>query len=497
MSTPSNVPLPPNPGYGADGQQPEQYAQGNQPSQYGQAAPAAPEYGSTPAYGETPQYGQYGEQPPAPQYAQTAPAAPEYGQAAPAYEQPGQVSYDQAAPAPEYGQASAPAYGAVPQSPQPEQPGVWQAAPSAGYDAYAAQQPGVAAAAYAGNGEPTLDQPYYGCSLPEAFLRFWKKYATFSGRASRSEFWWWELIASLATLLFFLLDFVTRDNAANGFVSFLQMAWSLAILVPSLALAVRRLHDTNRAGWWLAIFYGVMFVGYIVLIVGAGVAIFSGLGYGLGAGDGYGAAAAGGVVAIVIGGLLVLVPSIVWLVFMVGGPKPEGARFDKPSQRYGTPVNAYNQPYGAPAAPAPGAPYGAPEAHGAYGNPYEAAPAPYADPNAAGYGAAQPAAPAGTTYGEQPATTPVYGEQAPAYGAPTTPEYGAAPAASGVPAYGEQPATSTYGAAPVPTYGEQPSAVPSVPLPTTPTAASEPAATQEPAQTPYGQDNPYQNGANA
>lgn len=40
-----------------------------------------------------------------------------------------------------------------------------------------------------------LDKPYYGCSFQEAFLRFWKKYTVFKGRASRSEFWWWVLAA--------------------------------------------------------------------------------------------------------------------------------------------------------------------------------------------------------------------------------------------------------------------------------------------------------------
>jgi uncharacterized membrane protein YhaH (DUF805 family) len=80
------------------------------------------------------------------------------------------------------------------------------------------------------------------------------KYADFTGRASRSEYWW-----------FFL--FVLLVSAATSVVSnTLGALFSLAVLLPSLAAATRRLRDTNRSGWWQLIAL-VPVVGIIVLIV--------------------------------------------------------------------------------------------------------------------------------------------------------------------------------------------------------------------------------------
>jgi len=80
------------------------------------------------------------------------------------------------------------------------------------------------------------------------------KYADFNGRATRSEYWW-----------FFL--FIVLVSAATSVVSnTLGTLFSLAVLVPSLAAATRRLHDTNRSGWWQLVCL-VPVVGLIVLIV--------------------------------------------------------------------------------------------------------------------------------------------------------------------------------------------------------------------------------------
>jgi len=68
----------------------------------------------------------------------------------------------------------------------------------------------------------------------EAITRGFKNYVNFSGRASRSEFWWW-------TLLSFVL----------GLIPIVGFIYGLAALIPSIALCVRRLHDTGRCGWWL------------------------------------------------------------------------------------------------------------------------------------------------------------------------------------------------------------------------------------------------------
>ena len=83
------------------------------------------------------------------------------------------------------------------------------------------------------------------------------KYATFSGRATRPEYWWWFLAT---IILFTVLGLIDGGLIAPmmGFETFspdagqpVSMVVSLALLLPNLAVAVRRLHDTDRSGWWL------------------------------------------------------------------------------------------------------------------------------------------------------------------------------------------------------------------------------------------------------
>ena len=88
----------------------------------------------------------------------------------------------------------------------------------------------------------------------EAINSCFAKYATFDGRASRSEFWWWCLFTFLASAAFGILS----QKLAGVF--------SLLVLLPSLAVAVRRLHDTDRSGWFLLLWL-VPVIGWIVLIV--------------------------------------------------------------------------------------------------------------------------------------------------------------------------------------------------------------------------------------
>jgi uncharacterized membrane protein YhaH (DUF805 family) len=87
-----------------------------------------------------------------------------------------------------------------------------------------------------------------------------ERYAQFDGRAGRAEYWWFFLANLLISVALNVLG-----RAADLFV-FVGWLVSLALLVPALAVAVRRLHDTSRSGWWLLIVL-VPFVGWIVLIV--------------------------------------------------------------------------------------------------------------------------------------------------------------------------------------------------------------------------------------
>lgn len=92
-----------------------------------------------------------------------------------------------------------------------------------------------------------------------------RQYANFSGRATRSEFWWFNLALFLFSLIFGLL--VGLLMVATGVdLSWLSTIFGLAILLPCLAVTVRRLHDTGRSGW--NVLWGfVPYVGGIIMIV--------------------------------------------------------------------------------------------------------------------------------------------------------------------------------------------------------------------------------------
>lgn len=145
-------------------------------------------------------------------------------------------------------------------------------------------------------GAVPLWAPYYGAPIGEAAQRFFKKYATFTGRASRSEYWWWTLISSAVSIVLNVIMSVagaagsTTDATGatvpgpGAVVGIILLAiWALAVMVPSLALVVRRLHDVNFSGW-------------MVLI-----------------------------------GLVPFLGSLALLVFMILPSKPEGQRFDVPA----------------------------------------------------------------------------------------------------------------------------------------------------------------------
>jgi uncharacterized membrane protein YhaH (DUF805 family) len=93
-----------------------------------------------------------------------------------------------------------------------------------------------------------------------------RKYAVFSGRARRKEYWMFALVNIVISIILSALQFATRDE--NGFSVFAIVSglYSLAILLPSLGVGVRRLHDTGRSGWWWFIVL-VPFIGAIVLLV--------------------------------------------------------------------------------------------------------------------------------------------------------------------------------------------------------------------------------------
>jgi len=98
------------------------------------------------------------------------------------------------------------------------------------------------------------------------FLAALKKYAVFEGRARRREFWFFVLFVLIIEIVLNIVDRFTGTYNAEYGAGLLCGIFMLAVLIPSLAVGARRLHDTGRSGWWLLIGL-VPIIGAIVLIV--------------------------------------------------------------------------------------------------------------------------------------------------------------------------------------------------------------------------------------
>ena len=144
--------------------------------------------------------------------------------------------------------------------------------------------------------DPGLGQPWYGIGFLPAFVRAFKKYAVFSGRASRGEYWWFALGSySISGVLWLAawsiglrsgISFVDYSPpsppSAIKWVFYVAMhAWQLGSLIPSLAVAFRRLHDVNKSGWWYFATFGsgvaAMAIQFLMLAPGVFTVLLFGL----------------------------------------------------------------------------------------------------------------------------------------------------------------------------------------------------------------------------
>lgn len=98
------------------------------------------------------------------------------------------------------------------------------------------------------------------------YIEVLKKYTVFSGRARRKEYWFFVLFNVLVSIALTFIDGVTGTLSAESGVGLLSGLYGLAVLVPSIAVGVRRLHDIGRSGWWLLIVL-VPLLGVLVLLV--------------------------------------------------------------------------------------------------------------------------------------------------------------------------------------------------------------------------------------
>lgn len=233
-------------------------------------------------------------------------------------------------------------------------------------------------------GDLPLAFPAYGIGFVPAIKRAFAKFVVFSGRASRSEYWWFALFNFLGLMVFFGLglglglgtspDGGNTPGAAGVVFLVLGGLFYLAVLLPGIALGVRRLHDANFSGWMLLL------------------------------------------------GLIPSVGGVAILVLTVLPSNPAGVRFDEGAAGGAAPPDPYAaQGYGASYPPAP---YGA---NPYEANPYEAAPygtspqppVPYAASYPpAGYGAEPPPA---VPYSAPPASQPSASEPPQGYQPPPAP----------------------------------------------------------------------------
>jgi len=95
-----------------------------------------------------------------------------------------------------------------------------------------------------------------------------QRYVDCKGRSTRAEYWWWALFTSAVALILIPIDIISGTHSLLWGMGLLGGLFSLATIIPSLAVGVRRLHDINRTGWWMLLWL-VPEIGWVVLIVWA------------------------------------------------------------------------------------------------------------------------------------------------------------------------------------------------------------------------------------
>jgi uncharacterized membrane protein YhaH (DUF805 family) len=98
----------------------------------------------------------------------------------------------------------------------------------------------------------------------EAISSGFRNYVNFSGRAVRSEYWYWTLFVTIVMFVLGIIDQSLNPGVGIGAFSIVNAIVSLALILPGIAVSVRRLHDIDRTGWWLLLSFTV--IGVLILI---------------------------------------------------------------------------------------------------------------------------------------------------------------------------------------------------------------------------------------
>lgn len=93
------------------------------------------------------------------------------------------------------------------------------------------------------------------------YLKCWKQYADFSGRARRKEYWIFSLINYIIIFFLYILQIVMIESTLWLIFPIIFFLYAVAVFLPGLAVNIRRLHDIGKSGWWYLI--------YLIPIIGA------------------------------------------------------------------------------------------------------------------------------------------------------------------------------------------------------------------------------------
>ena len=106
-------------------------------------------------------------------------------------------------------------------------------------------------------------------SLAGAIVLGFQRYFDFSGRSSRSEYWWWALFVTIGGVVLTYADILIGTYSADTESGLLASIFGLVTLIPGIAVGVRRLHDINKTGWWVLfafLFFWLLLIPILLLL---------------------------------------------------------------------------------------------------------------------------------------------------------------------------------------------------------------------------------------
>ena len=167
-----------------------------------------------------------------------------------------------------------------------------------------------------------------------------RKYGDFSGRATRAEFWWWQVFGWIGGLIFGSIDSSIRSFAGGDSYAFSPFGsiFGLAIFLPGLAVQARRLHDIGKTGWWILVWAVLTILGLIPLTIVGVIFIVERLTD----------SGPGSVISLLLGGLVTFLALLILVVWVIVWMVRQGQ--DGPNQ-YGPDPRAWGdeEPEGATA----------------------------------------------------------------------------------------------------------------------------------------------------